>query len=207
MEVERPLATATFPDGMCGIYSIRHTTTGRRYIGQSKNLRRRMCEHRYDARRGKTRSALQRAFQESSLDEFVVQLITTCSQNELDDQERLAIESFETTDPANGFNLRTGGLSGDSFNGEWKERNARINRDKSPQWLASIAAANRARFPVFQWHNEALGITEFANQTELAAKYDMLSGTVSAVARGRFRQHKGWRCVAGPFTRNEVGAS
>jgi len=165
-----------------------------------------MAEHRYDARRGRTRSAVQRAFQESGLEAFVVELVATCSPNELDERERLAIESFKTTDPAKGFNLRTGGLSGDLFNGEWKARNAQINRDKSAQWLANIAAANRARFPVFKWHNAALGITEFATQTELAEKYSMLSGTVSAVARGRFRQHKGWRCVAGPFTRNEVGA-
>jgi len=49
MGIEQPLATATFPAGTCGIYAIRHTQTDRRYVGQSKNLRRRITRNEVGA--------------------------------------------------------------------------------------------------------------------------------------------------------------
>ena len=93
---------------MTGIYQIRNTINGKRYIGQSVDIEKRW------QREARTVSPsvnahLLRAFQKYGLDAFKFDVLCLCTEEELSELECLLIEVLETYKPENGYNKTLGG--------------------------------------------------------------------------------------------------
>lgn len=95
---------------MIGIYQLRNTRNGKRYIGQSKNISHRKSCHFYDLKNNRHRCKdLQVAYNENP-ESIVFEVICKCGVEELDDLERFFIEKYDTVKA--GYNLASGGITG-----------------------------------------------------------------------------------------------
>lgn len=90
---------------MMGIYCITNLVNGKKYIGQSVNIKRRW----YQERKGKVNKYLLGAFEKYGLENFSFEVLEECSREELNLKEKEYIALFETTDREKGYNLTTGG--------------------------------------------------------------------------------------------------
>ena len=78
----------------CGIYAIRHRSTGKCYIGSSCRLKRRMADHRNALRRGThINPKLQRAWDRHGEDAFVFEVVEECPRAELLQVEQRHIDA------------------------------------------------------------------------------------------------------------------
>ena len=78
----------------CGVYKLLQEATGAYYIGSSKNIKRRMKEHRHDLRRKcHCNKYLQNSF--NKYGPLVPSLIIVCSEVDLFLYEQLAIDSLK----------------------------------------------------------------------------------------------------------------
>ena len=98
----QPLAKKQFPQILqdktkCGIYKITNTITDECYIGQSVDIYKRWCEHckcglGIDTPPG---NKLYKAIQEYGLENFTFELLTECTQSELNEKDRYFIELYQ----------------------------------------------------------------------------------------------------------------
>ena len=71
-----------------GIYCIENIINGKKYIGQSVNLRRRILEHCNKLESGKDSSvALQNAYNKYGVNNFIFYVLEECREDELDERE------------------------------------------------------------------------------------------------------------------------
>lgn len=101
----------------CGIYLIRHVTSGRGYVGQSVNIESRFRDHRA----GKGSRKLSAALRKYGVEAFEYKVLLECSREELNPQEVLFIEQLGTLHP-NGFNLIDGGNQPGKMSPETRQR-------------------------------------------------------------------------------------
>lgn len=103
---------------LSGIYLITHRTTGRRYVGQSVNIRSRWADHR----RTEGNAHLARAVWEEGPDAFLFEIVELCAPEELNDRETFYIWAFDTLHPP-GFNHNLG-RGGERFDpDDWYTKN------------------------------------------------------------------------------------
>ena len=99
------------------IYGIIYKATlkfdGRVYIGQTiKHLGRRIAEHKHSSKNPKY-NHFRGAIKKYGFENFEWEIIKECpSKEQLDSQEILFIELFDSTNPEKGFNLKSGGSYG-----------------------------------------------------------------------------------------------
>jgi group I intron endonuclease len=102
-----------------GIYCITNTLTGKKYIGQSKNIKRRFNRHKrvsITKRKGEC-FYLQNAIGKYGVDNFTFEILLYATDRDyLNLMEQKCIEKFDTLAPK-GYNLDTGGC----FNKEFSE--------------------------------------------------------------------------------------
>lgn len=90
----------------CGVYQIKNTVNGKRYIGSSNQVKRRFYLHKWDLRRGKHHSiTLQRSWDKYGKAAFLFKPILYCSVGDLHFYEQLFLDKMETVDPSKGFNI------------------------------------------------------------------------------------------------------
>lgn len=90
----------------CGIYAIRHTASGRIYIGSSKQIRTRLKEHLADLRKGAHRNCyLQATFDKYGSEAFHFFIVWRCDPDELLDAEQVFMDGYRVCDQDRGFNL------------------------------------------------------------------------------------------------------
>ena len=82
-----------------GIYLITHIATGRKYVGQSENVGRRIAEHSY----GNSTGEICRAVKEFGWAAFVAEVLETCDRCDLDEAEARWVQAHDCLVP-NGFN-------------------------------------------------------------------------------------------------------
>ena len=93
-----------------GIYMIRNTSTGKCYIGQSDNVKRRVDAHERALRHNKHYNKyLQRSWNMHGADHFEFLLIEECSVDSLDEREVFYIDRYGAY--TDGYNLNFGGGS------------------------------------------------------------------------------------------------
>ena len=77
---------------LCGIYCIENLANGKRYIGQSKNIERRINNHKNLLRKNEHHNEyLQRAWNKYGEDCFQFYIICSCSESVIDNFERFYI--------------------------------------------------------------------------------------------------------------------
>ena len=87
-------------DFNCGIYQIRNITNGKRYVGQSINLKRRKATHRYNLKKdiGEANIHLQRSYNKYGKDFFVFETLIYCEPFELTRYEQFFVDKYKKTD-------------------------------------------------------------------------------------------------------------
>ena len=82
--------------GTCGVYLIESRTSGKRYIGSSRNIEARWARHRYDLRAGRHHSpALQRAYAKYGAENLRLEVLETCSPDECVAAEQRLIDKMK----------------------------------------------------------------------------------------------------------------
>ena len=95
---------------LCGIYCIENTIDNKKYIGLSRDIRRRWNEHKSELRNNKHENIyLQRAWNKYGEDAFSFNVIELCDPFVICDRERYYIAEYHTLSHENGYNLTSGG--------------------------------------------------------------------------------------------------
>jgi group I intron endonuclease len=123
-----------------GIYTITHIATGRKYVGQSIDVHRRMTDHR---RGGRGRLAL--AIAKYGWDAFAWEIVETCEEERLNEREEHWISHFACVHPR-GFNLTTGGKAASRVSEETRQKIAAAGRGRrqGPETIAKRIASRAA---------------------------------------------------------------
>ncbi len=127
-----------------GIYQILHEGSGKRYVGQAKNIARRWGGHRRHLERGEhTSSHLQRAWVKYGAESFSFHVLETCELNDLDAREQFYIDERAE------FNVLKLARSplGVKRSQETKDRIAHAlkGKPKSAEHRARLSAANMGK--------------------------------------------------------------
>lgn len=95
-------------DALCGIYEIVNQSNGKKYIGQSINILQRWKDHQRTLNSNSSHSKLlQRAWNKYGADSFVMNVLETCDESQLDELEIQYIIMYDTIN--NGYNIEAGG--------------------------------------------------------------------------------------------------
>lgn len=112
---------------ICGIYLITHTATGRKYVGQSVDIRHRFIEHATT----KKRSRLGNAVRKYGWGAFETQIIELCEREHLNQAETKWITDHNCFAPK-GFNLTTGGNQQFAFSAETRAKISASLKGRKP---------------------------------------------------------------------------
>ena len=94
---------------ICGIYKIT-SPTGRVYIGQSINIKRRLRDYRYPER-AKGQSKLYNSLNKYGYKKHKFEILAQCDIEKLDEMEIFYIDAYNTFNTKHGLNCRHGGKS------------------------------------------------------------------------------------------------
>lgn len=152
-------AARTAGEAMTGIYCIRHRLSGKRYIGQSTNIKRRFAVHCGQSRKGA--SAIADAILAFGASEFEFFVVEVCSRDLLNERETYWIAEFGSMVPT-GYNLNSGGKAPTSIAIETREKMAIAKRGtkrsastrakhsrtfkervNTPEWRQKLSVARR----------------------------------------------------------------
>lgn len=136
-----------------GIYAIRHTASGKVYVGSTKNLTRRQKEHFRLLERGCHRNPhLQGAYQKHGSAAFVWEVLELVNRAEaLLEREQVWLDALHAAERAHGYNLvpTAGSNRGWKQSPETIERRAAALRGKrrtlSPEALERLVHMNKTR--------------------------------------------------------------
>lgn len=104
---------------MIGIYSITNIVNGKKYIGQSVDVKCRIRNHKWALKHNcHNNDHLQKSFNKYGEYCFVFDVVCECNEEELDNLERLYITQYNCIDPQCGYNSETGG----NLNKHWSEQ-------------------------------------------------------------------------------------
>lgn len=93
----------------CGIYVCQCMNSGKRYIGQSKDVKLRKCSHLSDLRGNRHGNKhLQKTYAKYGEENLVWDVLEYCPREKLNERERYWIKRYDTF--ANGFNQTEGGV-------------------------------------------------------------------------------------------------
>ena len=95
---------------ICGIYCINNLVNGKKYIGQSVDIKKRWYEHRRTLKLNQHENIfLQRAWNKYGEDNFQFNILTTCGFERLNELEIYFVELFHTSNRNYGYNMTNGG--------------------------------------------------------------------------------------------------
>lgn len=97
-------------DKICGIYEIINKVNGKKYIGQSVNVKRRLSDHKRCLRSNIHHNKyLQSAWNKYGENNFEFNILLCCNRDELDNYETEYITKYNTCNKEFGYNLESGG--------------------------------------------------------------------------------------------------
>lgn len=95
---------------LCGIYCIENTINNKKYIGLSRDIRRRWNEHKSDLRNGHHENIyLQREWNIYGEENFQFDIVELCDPFIICDRECYYISTYKTLSHEGGYNLTNGG--------------------------------------------------------------------------------------------------
>ena len=116
----------------CGIYSILNKENGKIYVGQSVNIESRFAHHKWELKNNKhINSHLQSSVNKYGIDSFEFNILESCDESKLNDNERWWIDYFNSTIRNNGYNFESGGNSQFEVSIETRKKLSRVNSGKN----------------------------------------------------------------------------
>ena len=95
------------------IYLITNKINGKIYIGQTKNLKRRITDHfKKKSEKIISTSKLYKAIEKYGKDNFDIKIIDKCTKNDVDEREIYWISYYDSTNSKIGYNITPGGNKG-----------------------------------------------------------------------------------------------
>ena len=131
----------------CGIYCIENIINGKMYVGQSRNIRKRLIVHLSRAKSPLThKSALYSAMVKYGIDNFSIKILELCDSSLLNPRESFWIKELNCMSP-NGYNLDSGGDYPEVISDEWKLKNseAQKGRKQSKETIQKRVISLRGR--------------------------------------------------------------
>ena len=125
-----------------GIYGIRHKATGRWYVGQAYDIRKRFKDHRAMAST-QTRKHFYLSLRKYGHIAFAWRILERCEKTELNRREKFWIQKLNSVEP-NGYNLTTGGDRSYKLTPSVLEklRNLSLGRVQSPETIRKRVEKN-----------------------------------------------------------------
>ena len=133
---------------ICGIYCIENLVNGKKYVGQSIDIKSRFSKHKSLLRLGKHKNIhLQGAWDTYGENNFSFYVIEECPQEELDSKEQNYISNMDLRNPDVGYNIEPGGFTNKRMSDETREKISRSlkGREFTDEHRAKIGEANRHR--------------------------------------------------------------
>lgn len=130
-----------------GIYVLENLFNGKKYIGQSRNIRKRLILHLSRAKNPIThKSALYSAMAKYGVDNFSIKILELCDSSLLNYYESFWIKELNCMSP-NGYNLDSGGDYPEVISDEWKLKNslAQKGRKQSKETIQRRVISLRGR--------------------------------------------------------------
>lgn len=168
-----------------GIYCIENLVNHKKYIGQSKNLKKRLSDHLSELRNGKHfNDHLQYSWDKYGQENFNIYVICYCNKEELDEKEIYYIDFYNTMDKNFGYNKDSGG-------NKYKTRNEEARNKMRLYWKEHggindglLQATVKAKKPVIQYTKTGKIIAEFDSIMEASEATDINFKQISAVCNG-----------------------
>jgi group I intron endonuclease len=129
-----------------GIYEIRNVTNGKRYIGSSFDIKRRLGQHKSSLRTGRhDNEHLQRAFNKYGESGFVYAPLIVCERAELLYYETRLVQHYKATSAQHGYNKVVPDRSCLSEATKRKISEVRKAQWQSPEYRAKMIASQKGR--------------------------------------------------------------
>lgn len=95
---------------LCGIYCIENIINNKKYIGMSRDIKRRWCEHKAELNNSDhDNQYLQRSWNKYGSINFKFYIVELCEEEKLSELECYYIKLYKTLSHENGYNLTVGG--------------------------------------------------------------------------------------------------
>lgn len=167
-----------------GIYCIVNTYNNKKYIGSSKNIRKRLWEHRSELRHNKHANIyLQRAWNKYGEDKFDFYVIEACQENFLLEREQFYIDTQKPE-----YNLNPI-ASKPPVTIESKKKLSETRKYKMSIGLIPITNNK----PVFQYDLNGNFIREFPSIRKAAKFNNMYPSQIQHCINGKYRQGGGFQ--------------
>lgn len=181
---------------MANIYSITCKSTGRSYIGSSITVYKRWKRHIIDLNNGQHHSQfLQRAWDKYGQDDFEFAIIDECNSDDMLEREQFWIDTVRPS-----FNMYpvAGSPLGIKRTDEARKNmsNAHLGKTHSSEHKINLANSLKKTYTVISPFGEIFvvhGLKHFCSENGLS------STKMSAVANGKRKSHKGWKCKHGEY--------
>ena len=193
---------------MTGIYLITNKINGKQYIGQAKDINKRIKSHT----RGKLH--IDKAIAKYGINNFYIDILIECPEDMLDVWERDMIALYGTYNSSRGYNHTEGGDKGPSMYGDKnpmrninvKEKHKKIVSSISHREKLSISHTGLKRTPraykptgkgkhIFQYDLNMNLIKEWTSAEEISHKYKFDPTYIRRTCKGEFKNAYGfiWR--------------
>ena len=133
---------------ICGIYCIENLVNGKKYIGQSIDVKSRLADHRRRLRNDSHKNIhLQSSWNTYGEDNFDFYIIEECNMDMIDEKERYYIAKYNTQDDNFGYNIEPGGSTNKSMSQQTRDKISKTlkNREFTEEHCRKIGEANRRR--------------------------------------------------------------
>lgn len=180
------------------IYMIEHVSKKKRYIGQTNNVKNRMCRHKSDAKSGMS-GALYDAIRLHGVDSFTVSVIDYAfTKEELNEAERYYIELYDTFH-GEGYNCTEGGegvgtgennhFYGRKHSEESREKMSRNRKNKLCNGEHPMATS------IIQLTLKGEFVAEYSTINECAEAVGVSRHAISNCCRGKSKSSGGYKWV------------
>lgn len=181
----------------CGIYMLTNMVTGKKYIGQSRDIVKRIYHHKYDAARNKPMK-ISKAIAEYGMNNFKSEILIECSLDELDKYEKEFIDKYNPE-----YNLNRGGRKSYICCRRLTDEEKEVCRQAAKKQWADLSEERKAYVKQYQLigprkgHPVSASTREKIRQANLGKKQsEETKAKRSAKLRGMPRKNKHhWKSV------------